>query len=497
MPMARNMRLGTIRAHLIAGVAAVALLVVGVGGWAATTELAGAVVAPGVVVVDSNVKKIQHPTGGIISELLVHNGDVVKAGQVIVRLDDTQARSNLAIHTKRLDELMARQAREEAERDGAEQIVFPEELTKRAADPDVARLMAGEERLFNIRRKAREGQKAQLDERIAQLRQEVTGLVAQEAAKVNEIEWIRKELEGIMTLWQKNLVQFTRVVSLQRDLAKAEGDHGQLIASTAENKNKIAEIELQIIQIDQDLRAEVGKELATIRADIAETTEQKIAAEDVFSRIEIRAPQDGTVHEMSVHTVGGVVAAGEEMMLIVPAGDTLDVEAKVPPDAIDQVHVGQDSGPALLRLQSAHHAGDRRHRDRRLGRPRPRSKNQRAILFRAHRDPTAKTARPGPHPHPRNARRDLHPHRRSHGGVIPDEAAQRSDQEGIPRALEKCWGGAAVLAGAARTNCGQSRSTPVCTRSKSAFAIICTSSEKTAETRSLRKPALGRAGVSC
>src|SRR6185312_6361156 len=130
-------------AHLIAGVAATALLVVGVGGWAATTELAGAVVAPGVVVVDSNVKKIQHPTGGIIRELLVHNGDAVKAGQVIVRLDDTQARSTLAIQTKRLDELMARQAREEAERDGAAQIVFPEELTNHRHDPDVSRLMAG------------------------------------------------------------------------------------------------------------------------------------------------------------------------------------------------------------------------------------------------------------------------------------------------------------------------------------------------------------------
>ena len=349
MRTTRKIRHATIRAHLLAGIAAVALLGVGVGGWAATTELAGAVVAPGVVVVDSNVKKIQHPTGGIIRELLVHNGDVVKTGQVIVRLDDTQARSNLAIYTKRLDELIARQARDEAEREGAERIVFPEELTKRAAEPDVALLMAGEERLFNIRRKAREGQKAQLEERIAQLRQGVTGLVAQEAAKVNEIEWIRKELEGIMTLWQKNLVQFTRVVSLQRDLAKAEGDRGQLIASTAENKNKIAEIELQIIQIDQDLRAEVGKELATIRADIAQTTEQKIAAEDVFSRIEIRAPQDGTIHEMSVHTVGGVVAAGKSMMLIVPAGDNLDVEVKVPPEAIDQVYAGQK---AVLRFSA-------------------------------------------------------------------------------------------------------------------------------------------------
>jgi HlyD family secretion protein len=273
----------------------------------------------------------------------------VKAGQVIVRLDDTQARANLAIHSKRLDELMARQARQEAERDGAESIVFPEELIKHNADPDVALLMAGQERLFVIRRKAREGQKAQLEERILQLRQEVTGLVAQEAAKVNEIEWIKKELEGIMTLWQKNLVQFTRVVSLQRDLARAEGDRGQLIASSAESKNKIAEIELQIIQIDQDLRSEVGKELATIRAEIAETTEQKIAAEDVFSRIEIRAPQDGTVHEMSVHTVGGVVAGGESMMMIVPAGDTLDVEARIPPASIDQMHVGQT---AVLRFSA-------------------------------------------------------------------------------------------------------------------------------------------------
>jgi len=341
MPKARNIRLETIRAHLLAGVAAVALLGVGVGGWAATTELAGAVVAPGVVVVNSNVKKIQHPSGGVIRELLVHNGDVVKSGQVIVRFDDTQARSNLAIQTKRLDELMARQAREEAERDGAQKIVFPDELTKRIGDPDVAHLLAAQERLFSMRRKAREGQKAQLKERIAQLHQGITGLEAQETAKVNETKWIRKELEGIMTLWQKNLVQFTRVVSLQRDLAKAEGDRGQFIASMAESKNKIAEIELQIMQIDQDLRAEVGKELATIRAEIAETTEQKIAAEDVFSRIEIRAPLDGTVHEMTVHTVGGVVSAGEAMMLIVPTGDNLDVEVKIPPEAIDQVHVGQ------------------------------------------------------------------------------------------------------------------------------------------------------------
>ncbi len=345
----RHTRSRTIRAHLLAGVATVALLGVGVGGWAATTELSGAVVAPGVIVVDSNVKKIQHPVGGIIGALLVHEGDAVEAGQVLVRLDDTQARANLTILSKRLDELLARQAREEAERDGAEQIVFPAELTERSGDADVAQLIAAQERLFTSRRTARQGQKAQLEERIAQLRQGVTGLEAQATAKGNEIAWIGKELEGIMTLWQKSLVAFTRVVALQRDLAKAEGDRGQIIASMAESKNKVAEIELQIIQIDQDLRTEVGKELATIRAEIAEVTEKKIAAEDVFSRIEIRAPQSGTVHEMTVHTIGGVVSAGEDMMLIVPKGDTLDVAARIPPEAIDQVHAGQK---AVLRFSA-------------------------------------------------------------------------------------------------------------------------------------------------
>jgi HlyD family secretion protein len=341
MTKKRSRRRSTIRSHLLAGVAAVALLGAGMGGWAATTELTGAVIAPGVVVVDSDVKKVQHPVGGIISELLVHDGDRVKAGQVVVRLDDTQARSTLAIQTKRLDELMTRQAREEAERDGAERIVFPEELVKRSAEPELAELIAAQERLFAIRRDAREGQKKQLTERIAQLRQGVTGFEAQEAAKTDEIEWIHKELDGVMKLYEKNLVQFTRVVALQRDLARAEGDRGQFVASIAESKNKIAEIELQIIQIDEDLRAEVGKDLAKIRAEIAETTEQEISAADAFARIDIAAPQDGTVHELAVHTVGGVVAAGETLMSIVPSGDTLDVEAKIPPASIDQVHVGQ------------------------------------------------------------------------------------------------------------------------------------------------------------
>ena len=339
----------SIQRHLLAGAAAVGLLVVGAGGWAGTTELAGAVIAPGFVVVDSNVKKVQHVTGGLVRELLVSNGDHVKAGQIVVRLDETQAGANLAILTKRADELIAIQARGEAERDSKDQIVFPEELTQRYGEREVAQLIAGEKRLFAMRFAAREGERSQLKERSEQLKQEVKGLLAQEAAKLNEIEWIRKELEGVMTLWKKNLVQFTKVVSLQRDVARAEGDRAQLIASMAQAKNKIAEIELQIIQIDQDLRAEVGKDLASVRAELAETMEKKVAAEDVLAHIDIRAPQDGIVHEMSVHTVGGVITAGEAIMKIVPAGDALDVEARIAPQMIDQVRVGQS---AVLRFSA-------------------------------------------------------------------------------------------------------------------------------------------------
>jgi HlyD family secretion protein len=341
----------SIRKHLLAGIAGGTFLVVGLGGWVGNAEFSGAVIAPGKIVVDSNVKKVQHPNGGVVRELLVRNGDHVKAGQVLVRLDPTQAAASLAITTKRLDELMARQARAEAERDGNDTISFPAELTSRKNEPNVARFIAGQQKLFEIRRSAREGQKAQLRERIEQLKQEVGGLEAQVAAKLAEAEWIRKELDGVMELWKKNLVPITRVVSLQRDLARAEGERGRLVASIAENKEKVAEIKLQIIQIDQDLRKEVGKDLAQIRAQAAETAEQKIAAADVLARIDILAPQDGIVHEMTVHTIGGVIAAGDSMMMIVPTGDSLDVEAKIAPHSIDQVHPGQS---AALRFSTVH-----------------------------------------------------------------------------------------------------------------------------------------------
>ncbi len=339
----------SIRRHLVAGMAVIVLLVGGVGGWAATTRLSGAVIAQGLLVVDSNVKKVQHPTGGVVSELRVRDGDHVRAGDILVRLDQTQTQANLTIVTNGLDELAARLARDEAERDGTDKLTFPADLLAREREPQVAHLLSGERKLFEIRRMARDGQKAQLRARIDQLNEEIGGLSTQRQARIEQIDWIKKELEGIQDLWKKNLVPFTRVTSLEREAARLEGESGQFVASMAQTRGKISETELQIIQVDQDMRAEVGKDIAEIRAKMSELTEKKIAAEDLLRRVDIRAPQEGIVLQSTVHTVGGVIGQGEQIMLIVPESEMLTVEAKIQPQEIDQVHLGQT---AVLRFSA-------------------------------------------------------------------------------------------------------------------------------------------------
>ena len=349
MPNGATASRRSIRRHLFAGVAVVALLAGGVGGWASATEFAGAVIANGSVVVDSNIKKVQHLTGGIVGELRVHDGDRVSAGDVVMRLDDTITRANLAIVKKGLDELVGRKARLESERDGRQTLKFPDEMLARKGDPEVAHVMESESKLFELRRSARQGQKAQFRERIDQLQEEARGLVAQQAAKDQELGLIGRELAGVKELWAKNLIQLTRLTALEREQARLQGERGQLIAGAAQIKGKIAETELQIIQLDQDLSSDVAKETREIEAKIGEFVERKVTAEDQLKRIEIRAPQDGTVFQLAVHTVGGVVAPGDTIMLIVPNADNLIVEAKVNPQDIDQLQLGQK---ALLRFSA-------------------------------------------------------------------------------------------------------------------------------------------------
>jgi membrane fusion protein, type I secretion system len=334
----------SIRRHLLGGVVIAVVLTVGVGGWATTTKLSGAVIAPGSVVVDSNVKKVQHLTGGIVGELLVRDGQRVRAGEIVLRLDETVTRANLAIVTKGLDEMNARRSRLAAERDGAEELTFPAALLARANELDVAAAIDSERKLFELRRSARLGQKSQLRERIAQLDEEIRGYTALQEAKAEEIELIQRELEGVRVLWNKNLVQINRLISLEREAARLKGERAQSVAAVAQSRGKIGEIELQIIQIDQDLSSEVARELREVEGKIGEFVERKVAAEDQLKRIDIRAPQDGVVHQLAVHTVGGVVPPGEAIMLVVPEADALSVEAKIWPQDIDQLHLGQAAG---------------------------------------------------------------------------------------------------------------------------------------------------------
>jgi HlyD family secretion protein len=231
----------SIRRHLMVGAVAAAVLIVGFAGWAGTAKLAGPVIAHGLVVVDSEVKKVQHPTGGIVGELNVRNDQLVKAGDVVVRLDETQTKANLAVYTKSLDELYARQARLETEKDGAETIKFPQDLLAReAGDAQVAHILEGERKLFLLRLEARSGEKAQLHKRVDQLKEQVSGLTEQIEAKGQEIALIEEELKGVLELWKKQLIQLTRVNSLN-------GERGHLIAAKAEAGGKITEVELQII----------------------------------------------------------------------------------------------------------------------------------------------------------------------------------------------------------------------------------------------------------
>ncbi len=331
----------TLRNHLIGGTVIALVLTVGIGGWAATTELSGAITASGSVVVDSNVKKVQHLTGGIVGELLVREGDRVRIGDTLVRLDETVLRAGLAIYTKGLDEMRARKARLASERDGAEHIVIPPDLLDTPPSPEFTSALDSETKLFNLRRTARQGQKSQLRQRIAQLDDEVRGYAALQQAKAEEIELIQRELTGVRILWQKNLIQINRLTVLEREAARLKGELAQSIASSAQVRGKISEIELQIIQIDQDLSSEVAKELREIDGKIGEFIERKVTAEDQLKRVDIRAPQNGIVHQLNVHTIGGVVSPADPVMLIVPEADLLTVEAKILPQDIDQLYVGQ------------------------------------------------------------------------------------------------------------------------------------------------------------
>jgi membrane fusion protein, type I secretion system len=338
----------SIRAHSLAVAGAAVFLIASMSIMGAATDMSGAIVAQGSLVVESNLKKVQHPSGGVAKKLLVEGGSRVAKDDLLIVLDETVAKANLAAVTKSLWELEARRARLQAERDSIASIGFPSSLTE-LSDPVAESIVSGEQRFFHLRREASDGQKRQFEEQIEQLKEQISGMQDQLTAKRQESELVTKELTGVEQLWEQRLVSISRLSTLQRDATRLLGERGQLTASIAQAKGKISETELKILQIDQDFRSEVAKELADVRAKYAETAEKQVAARDQTEKLEIRAPQAGIVHDLTIHTQGGVIAAGETIMTIVPDRDNLIVETHVPPQDIDQVKLKQ---PAILRFTS-------------------------------------------------------------------------------------------------------------------------------------------------
>ncbi|MQX37301.1 HlyD family type I secretion periplasmic adaptor subunit [Roseospira navarrensis] len=338
---------------ILLGLLVVVVMFGGLGTWAATAPLDSAIIAPGTVVVESKRQTIQHLEGGIVAEILVDEGDVVSAGDVLVRLDATQAAANAALNRKALNELRALEARLLAEQANRETVDFPEDLMAEAAtDPEVAELIENQREQFRERRRSLDGQVAILRERISQFRQEIEGMEAQHAAQVRQLEIFQEELVGLRELFEKGFFPRTEVLAIEREVAALEGSVGATVADIARSGKGIGETELQIIQTRQQFREEVVAELRQTRNEMGQVREKLVVARDTLARVEIRSPLDGTVQNIQVHTQGGVIRAGDTLMEVVPLNDRLLIEGEVSPMDVDAVHAGLEAEVRLSALSS-------------------------------------------------------------------------------------------------------------------------------------------------
>lgn len=338
------------RGHILFGLFLVALLIGGLGGWGATAKLKGAVIAPGQLRVETRRQVVQHPDGGVVGEILVREGDVVRAGQVLLRLDATQLLSELAVLESQLWEVMARSARLAAEQAEADEITFDPELLEAAeADPQVAKLVRGQRALFEARRRTLERQLEVLRERQAQIREQVAGSEAQIESLSRQRELIEEELTGQRELLRKGLAQASRVLALEREAARLDGERGRLIAQTAQLKGQISEIEIERLRLVASRREEAIATLRDLGYRELELKERRIALKEKLSRLDVRAPLGGIVLDIAVHNAGAVIRPAEPILYIVPTDSALVVDARVDPTHVDSVYPGQE---AVLRFSA-------------------------------------------------------------------------------------------------------------------------------------------------
>ncbi len=309
--------------------------------WGSLAQIKGAVIAPGTVVVEGKPKTLQHLDGGIVGEIFVKDGDAVNEGDVVMRLDPTMLDANEDLVNTRLRETMARVARLEAERDSLDTIIWPVELSETKDDPIVASAMLGQEKLFDARRIAASGQVEQLEQRIAQFKDQITGLNSLISSKENQAMKIREEADAKRTLVEKGWLAKPVILTLEREELRLKGDVANHQSEIARIKNSISETDVQILQLRRERQAEVLAELRQAETEASDFREQLTTASDQLRRIDVIAPVSGKVHNMTITTLGGVVAPGQEIMQIIPADDRLIIEAQVDPADIDQIYPGQ------------------------------------------------------------------------------------------------------------------------------------------------------------
>ena len=313
------------------------------GVWASVAPIDSAAVAPGIVAVESNRRSIQHLEGGIVRDILVEDGATVKSGDVLVRLEDTRARAQLNIMQSDLDAGLAQEARLISERDNLKDPVFPKEVLDHAAETHDDSIINGQTNLFRARMTSISGQKLILEQRVEQYKEQIVGLRALQKSKEVQLATIQDELHGLSGLLDSGYVTKSRVLALQREEARLQGETGDHIASIARAEQGIGEARLQGFQLDKQHQEEVAKELREVQNRIVEAREKVIAANDVVRRIDLTAPVNGTVMNLAAHTKGGVVGPGAVIMEIVPDNDTLVLDVQISPLDIDTVHVGDQA----------------------------------------------------------------------------------------------------------------------------------------------------------
>jgi HlyD family secretion protein len=303
--------------------------------------ISGAVVANGVVNVESNYKAVQHLDGGIVARILVRNGDRVKEGDVVVRLEETAVRASHAAATARVNDLLVQQARLEAERDRKPALAVPAEVAAAKDDAALARLVATQQALFEARRQSHAGELEVLQQRRLQLAEELKAAGRTLEARRKEVALNGKELAAVRPLFEQGFASQQRLMPLERDAARLEGEVGRLTADLAKVSSALAEASLKIVQSEKELTQQVVDELRKVQAQLAEAREQQTALADKLRRTEVRAPAAGRINALAVHTEGGIVQPGGMIMQVVPDGDRLLIDAQIPPQDIDKVRQGQ------------------------------------------------------------------------------------------------------------------------------------------------------------